>query len=1160
MRIMLIVSSMHAGGAERVAATLSNAWAARGDSVALVPTYSGKGDCFYALDAGVEVMWLADRAGGRGRGLLASARRLLALRKLVRQWQPDVVVSFLTNVNVATLLATCGLRVPVVVCERTHPDSSSAGTGLRGLRRWLYRRADAVVVQTDAIATALHAVTPGIRRMVVVPNPLPSSLADAPRVVAAKSSEGGRKRLVAMGRLVAHKQFDLLIDVFAGLAHIHPDWDLTIWGEGPEHAALQARIAEHRMGARIVLGGRTDAPWEGLAQGQAFVLTSKVEGFPNVLLEAMALGLPCVAFDCPSGPREMSREGQDVLLVALSDRGALAQALDQLLRDPARRVELGERAAREVRKRYALDTVLARWDALFTGLGASRFVTPAAGDTGSTDDTDNTGEPLGVMHVITGLGQGGAEAVLCRLVEASSSQVRHVVVSLTDEGVYGARLRDAGVQVHALGMTPGRFSWRNVQGLAHLCALVRASGCQVVQTWMYHADLIGGLAARLNGVRAVAWGIRNSGKHLARVSRSAQWSMRLCAALSRHMPAAIVCCAEAARVHHAAAGYAAERMLVIRNGYDLSRFQPMSQARAHLRREWGIAPNTPLIGCVARWSPLKDHANLLKALALLRDSHPGLRCVLVGPGMVWDNRGLAALVDALDLHETLILLGKRADVPAVMSALDLHVLPSRAEGFPNVVAEAMACDVPCVVTDVGDAADIVGDQGWVVVPENPQALADGVATALATLRMRDVVDAAACRARVQTRFSLSAMVDAYVNLWCRLAAGDTMQGGAASPDAGSQAHASGRLLFVVNNPAFFLSHRLPLAEAARDAGYEVHVATMDGPSVATIVTRGFTHHVVPMSRSGRNPVQEIGTLWTMWRLMRRIRPDVVHLVTIKPVLYGGLAARLARGPGRVAAIAGLGYVFTRRSSRFDPLRVLVTAFYRLALGGPRSRVVFQNEADRDVLLTAGVVHTDQSVLIRGSGVDLNAYRPRPEPPGPVVVCMAARLLRDKGVYEFVAAARLLRERGLPVEFRLAGSIDPGNPASISENELDAWRSEGVVTLLGERDDIADVYAASHIVALPSYREGLPRSLVEAAACGRPVVTTDAPGCRDAIEPDVTGLLVPPGDAQALAEAVATLAHSVELRARLGIAGRALAERAFDIRSIAARHLEVYQSL
>lgn len=283
-------------------------------------------------------------------------------------------------------------------------------------------------------------------------------------------------------------------------------------------------------------------------------------------------------------------------------------------------------------------------------------------------------------------------------------------------------------------------------------------------------------------------------------------------------------------------------------------------------------------------------------------------------------------------------------------------------------------------------------------------------------------------------------------------------------------------------------------------------------------------------------------------------------MTIKPVLYGGIAARLAGVPAMVAAISGLGFVFVAGGLKARLLRAAVGRLYRLALGHRNSRIVFQNTADRDVLARLGAVRAEQVVMIRGSGVDLGQYRVVPEPAAPVTALMAARLLRDKGVREFVEAARLLRQRGLSVRMQLAGGVDPGNPASITPEQAAQWQDEGCVEVLGERKDIAALYGAAHMAVLPSYREGLPKSLLEAAACGRAVVTTDVPGCRDAIDPDVTGLLVPPRDAPALADAIARLAEDASLRQRMGAAGRALAEREFGIEDVCRRHLAIYRAL
>jgi glycosyltransferase involved in cell wall biosynthesis len=375
---------------------------------------------------------------------------------------------------------------------------------------------------------------------------------------------------------------------------------------------------------------------------------------------------------------------------------------------------------------------------------------------------------LRVVHVITGLGQGGAESVLWRLATYPDPAVEHVVVSLTDEGIYGARLRAAGVAVHALGMARGRVSLGGFMALRRVIAQAKP---HAVQTWMYHADLIGGMAARLAGVRAIAWGIRNSGAHLERSSRSARMVLRACAALSGVLPRAIVCAAQNAAERHAAKGYRRDRMVVISNGYDLSRYAPDLAARERVRAQWGLAGDVPVIGCVARWDPLKDHANLLRAVAaLVRDGRDaGLRCVLVGRGMTVDNPDLMALVDKLNLRDRLVLAGPSDDVPAVMNGLDLHVLSSCAEGFPNVVAEAMACGVYCVATDVGDAAYIIGETGVVVPPEQPEALARGIETGLREVASRGQGRAGeAGRARVLENFDLARMVQSYIAVWRRI--------------------------------------------------------------------------------------------------------------------------------------------------------------------------------------------------------------------------------------------------------------------------------------------------------------------------------------------------------------------------------------------------------
>lgn len=367
-----------------------------------------------------------------------------------------------------------------------------------------------------------------------------------------------------------------------------------------------------------------------------------------------------------------------------------------------------------------------------------------------------------VLHIITGLADGGAEAVLHRLI-THDPQDEHHVVSLTGHGKYGPLLADAGVAVTALHMPRGRLTWHALRSLWRTLRQVRPD---VVQTWMYHADLLGGVAASAQRL-PVVWGIHNTTLEPGRSSRATMWVARACAGLSRRVPARIVACAEAAVRVHAALGYDEGRMVVIPNGYDLSRFRPDAPARARLRAVWGVANVVPLIGMVARFDPYKDHQNLLAALGILRQRGLAFRAVLIGTGVDDGNAALKAAIATEGLDGNVRLLGPMTDIPAVMNALDVHVLSSSAEAFPNVLAEAMACGTPCVATDVGDAALIVGEAGWVVPPRDAQALAAALEEALAAWRDRAAWARrqADCRARIESQFAIGAMVQRYRAVW-----------------------------------------------------------------------------------------------------------------------------------------------------------------------------------------------------------------------------------------------------------------------------------------------------------------------------------------------------------------------------------------------------------
>jgi glycosyltransferase involved in cell wall biosynthesis len=367
-----------------------------------------------------------------------------------------------------------------------------------------------------------------------------------------------------------------------------------------------------------------------------------------------------------------------------------------------------------------------------------------------------------IFHVITGLNDGGAEAVLFRLCVNDSSN-HHVVISLSNHGKYGPLLRELGVEVHALYMRANRPS---LVSLFKLTRLMRSQKPDLVQTWMYHSDFFGGLAALLAGVKAIVWGVHHSTLDPYKSKQTTIWIARLLAKLSWWLPSRIILCAQRAIEAHAAMGYDTRKFRFIPNGYDLCYFKRLPMERANFRGCLDLSVDVRLIGTVGRYDRYKDHFNLLQALNLLKRRSFKFKYLLVGTDLDADNFELIALLEKMDLMDTVILLGRRGDIPTIMSAIDLHVLSSSAEAFPNVVAEAMACGTPCVVTDVGDAAYIVGETGWVVPPKNPEALANAVEGAIGMsntpLWEERCISA---RDRIAKNFSIDQMVRSYCEVW-----------------------------------------------------------------------------------------------------------------------------------------------------------------------------------------------------------------------------------------------------------------------------------------------------------------------------------------------------------------------------------------------------------
>lgn len=372
-----------------------------------------------------------------------------------------------------------------------------------------------------------------------------------------------------------------------------------------------------------------------------------------------------------------------------------------------------------------------------------------------------------------------------------------------------------------------------------------------------------------------------------------------------------------------------------------------------------------------------------------------------------------------------------------------------------------------------------------------------------------------------------------------------------------------RLLFLVNVSWFFLSHRLELAKAAAASGYDVHVATevCSDEDAKAIRAAGLRLHDVPFGRGASRPWADAIALMKIKKIMQELRPDIVHTVGLKPLVIGGTAGRLSDVPSFVMAITGLGHAFVGTTLLTRLRRRMVKAVLRVATAHPRSAVIFQNVQDQSAFVSEGIVQPQDARLIRGSGVDMQRFTLAPEQPGPLRVLLASRMLRTKGVPEFVAAAGELKARWPNAEFLLAGDPDPGNPASLDARELAALNTSGKVTWLGHCNDLASLLRQVHVVTLPTYyKEGVPKVLIEAAASGRPIVTTDTPGCNDIVRDGINGLLVAPRDVSQLVKALERLLGDATLRQRMGEQGRLIATAEFSLDSVIASTLGIYSAL
>lgn len=369
-----------------------------------------------------------------------------------------------------------------------------------------------------------------------------------------------------------------------------------------------------------------------------------------------------------------------------------------------------------------------------------------------------------------------------------------------------------------------------------------------------------------------------------------------------------------------------------------------------------------------------------------------------------------------------------------------------------------------------------------------------------------------------------------------------------------------KLIFFTTEDWFFCSHFINRAIEAKRQGYEVTIVTRVQDHGDQIKAQGF--HLIPvnLARKGMNPLKEIKLIWRLIGIYRSVKPDIIHCIGMKPIFYGTFASFFTNIPFRINAPIGMGFVFSSSDFQAKLVRPFILAAYRFLLNPDNSFVIFENPDDLNMMVAKKMVSQDHAILIRGAGVDVNHFYPVPEPTGSITIILASRMLRDKGVYEFIDAAKRIKKQGADCRFVLVGNPDPENPTSIPEKKIIEWQYQGLIEWWGHREDMPNIFAQAHMIVLPSYREGLPKVLLEAAACGKAIIATDVPGCREIVHHGKNGLLVPSHDEKSLADAIQFLIQHPKQRIEMGKAGRMMVETYFADKIVISQTLKVYQSL
>ena len=681
--ILFVISSLDFGGAQKILLWLANRLAGDGYKIQIL-TLSAPSEPAFFVDSQIKVthLGLLSNSPSGLQSIAASVRRIRALRRNIRSIQPTRIVSFMDRMNILVLLSTLGLRIPVIVSERSHPSKNAASWALKISRRILYPLARSVVFQTSGAREYFPWVLHPWAQ--IIPNP---SELTAP----AERMSSPPYTVMGMGRLSREKGFDLLIRAFAKIAKNFPDWRLCIYGDGPERDHLQT-LAES-LNVALELPGWKESS-EALSQASLFVLPSHFEGFPNALIEAMSARVAVISSDCEFGPSEILKQGELGGLFHDGDQDSLELQLIKMMSDEKLRNEMADRAF-EILDRYNPEKIFEHW---------KRAIDL---------------RPKRVVFLIRSLSLGGAERQLINLVNhLNPSRVEPFVVTFYPGGILEKSLKPS-IQLISLNKS-GR--WSNFSFLFKLRSLLHELKPDAVYSFLTTSNIFASVLRFFGGSFQLVWGVRSTNMDLKRFGVVAQIEGRV-EDLLKGSPDLIICNAEAARQHRVSRGYNPSRLRVVANGIDCQSFCPNPERGKSLRESLGLNSEHFVIGMVARFDPMKGYEVFLEAASWAARLDQKLSFIALGSGNESYERRLKDMSKRLQLEERLLWL---KDVPLIdfYNAIDVFTLSSLGEAFPNVVAEAMSCGRPCVATDVGDSARIVSDFGIIVPPGDPQALAE----------------------------------------------------------------------------------------------------------------------------------------------------------------------------------------------------------------------------------------------------------------------------------------------------------------------------------------------------------------------------------------------------------------------------------------------------